>query len=74
MPQTAEERLARDISKACGIDIYGLHNPGNINGPLRWLEIYNRYMIIRVLEDEPIDDFLTDDEQAELEGLIIIKS
>jgi len=74
MAQTAEEVLARDVTQQAGTDLYGLHRMNTISGPMDWMELMNRHMILRVLEDEPVDDFLTDEEQALLEGLIIIKS
>jgi hypothetical protein len=75
MAQTAEEKVARDFTKDVNNQLYGIHKAGGlISGDSSLLEIYNRYMILRVLEDVEVDNWLTADEKAQLEGKLIIKS
>jgi hypothetical protein len=74
MAQTAEEKQARDFTKDITNQLYGIHKQGSLSGDLHILEIYNRYMILRVLGDPQVDNWFTADEKAQLEGKLIIKS
>lgn len=74
MAQTAEEKLARDFTKDVNNQLYGIHKAGSLSGDLGLWEMYNRYMILRVLEDPKVDDWFTAEEKATLEGKLIIKS
>lgn len=74
MAQTAEEKYARDFTKDITHQLYGIHVQGSQGGDLNILEIYNRYMILRVLEDPKVDEWFTAEEKASLEGKLIIKS
>jgi hypothetical protein len=74
MAQTAEEKYARDFTKDITNQLYGIHKQGSQSGDLNILEIYNRYMILRVLEDPEVDNWFTAEEKAALEGKLIIKS
>jgi len=71
---TAEEKLARDVTRKAASDLYGTV-PGNVlSGNIRYFELMNRAMILIILEDEDTNDFLTDAEQDTLEGKLIINS
>ncbi len=74
MSQTAEEKHARDVTKDIGTQLYGLHVQGNLSGDLNLMELYNRKMILDVLSNGNVDEWLTSDEQDCLEGKLIIKS
>ena len=71
---TAEEKLARDVTKQVNRDLYGIHQQGSFSGDLNWLEMFNRKMILRLLADVNVDIWLTADEKARLEGKLIIKT
>lgn len=74
MSQTAEEKLARDVTKQAGTVLFGLHQRGSLSGDLSWMEMYNRKMILNILSHVNVDEWLTADEKSELEGKLIIKS
>ena len=74
MAQTAEEIHARDVTKDIGTQLYGLHVQGNLSGDLNLMELYNRKMILDILSHDNVDEWLSADEQATLEGKLIIKS
>jgi hypothetical protein len=74
MAQTAEEKLARDFTRDVNTQLYGIHKAGSLSGKMYIFELYNRYMILRLLEDTNVDVWLTVDEKAALEGKLIIKS
>jgi len=74
MAQTAEEKQARDVTRDIANQLYGLHKAGNLSGENNLFEIYNRKMILQVLGHANVDEWLTADEQACLEGRLIIKS
>ena len=75
MAQTAEEKQARDFTKDITNQLYGIHKHGSLSGrKSNILEIYNRYMILRVLGDSEVDNWFTAEEKAQLEGKLIIKS
>lgn len=71
---TAEEKLARDVTKQANRDLYGIHQQGSFSGDLNWLEMFNRKMILKLLADVNVGTWLTADEKARLEGKLIIKS
>jgi len=71
---TAEEKLARDVSKQVNRDLYGIHQQGSLSGQLTWFEMYNRKMILNLLANTDVDLWLTAEEKARLEGKLIIKS
>lgn len=63
---TAEEKFSRDVAKSSSRLLYG------IQGRQNWSRLYARYLILRVLEDDNIDEYLTAAEQAVLEGKIVL--
>lgn len=67
MARTAEEIYSRKVSFSCKQELYGFH------GIPDWGELFNRYMIFRLLGDEEVDKLLTEDEKSELEGVIVLK-
>jgi len=74
MAATAEEKQARDVTKQVNTDLYGMHPQGSLDRGLNWYELYNRYMILRVLAHTSVDIWFTAAEKAKLEGRLIIKS
>ena len=72
--QTAEEKLARDVTKQANTELYGMHQQGSLSGRLTWLEMQNRKMILSILANTEVDLWFTAAEKAKLEGRLIIKS
>lgn len=72
MSYTVEETFARETVKMLSRDIYGIMKKATSKEDM--VKTLIKGMVLDLLEDEAVNDFLTDEEQARLEGLIIMKS
>ena len=72
MSYTVEEIFARETSKVLSRDVYGIVHKIPVRHEVTRILI--KAMVLDLLEDEDINNFLTNDEQSRLEGLIIMKS
>jgi hypothetical protein len=68
MSRTAEEIHYRQVARIASRDVYGTVSTAD------WVKALNKDMILEILGDESYVDYLTADEQALLQGKIIIMS